>query len=72
MAKLLLSSRYIEANHTSVCNKLIGDLNISQSEISWIVPDTRSPLHVCDEEEFRSALLCKALGHVAYVPRLYS
>jgi hypothetical protein len=43
-----------------------GDLNIPRSEISWIVPDTRSPLRVCDEEEFRSALSYEALGHVAY------
>jgi hypothetical protein len=49
-----------------VCNKVTGDLNIPRSEISWIVPDTRSPLRVCDEEEFRSALSYEALGHVAY------
>ncbi|CAO3687066.1 unnamed protein product [Umbelopsis vinacea] len=58
--------RYNETNHTLVCNKVTGDLNIPRSEISWIVPDTRSPLRVCEEEEFRSALSYEALGHVAY------
>lgn len=64
--KIHSQSRYDESNHALVCNKVTGDLNIPRSEVSWIVPDTRYPLRVCMEEEFRSALAYDALGHVAY------
>jgi hypothetical protein len=41
-------------------------MNVPRSEISWVVPDTRYPVRRCTEEEFESALVYAALGHVAY------